>query len=493
MKHEMTHRTIWLFFVTLLAVSQGCTFYHPKPLDERAAKESLEAPDKDRIRVQARELKHPILKPIDLDLAKGLTPGGAAVLAVLANPALKAARDKKGVADAQLFQAGIFSNPQLSYNLDFPTWANTQGAVNAYGVSVSDDITSLFTGGPQVDAARAEAKSVDLDIAWQEWQMALAARAHVYNLTFLRELAATAQNQEQALQENLATMQKAFDSGDVTEVDRTAAQAALDKAHNTLLVARQQYEQERLSLNQSIGFPPDMKVSLRAEPLPSIEHFPSLEEMMEGLEARRLDLVALKLGYKSEEARLRGAILAQFPSLVFGVSRARDTTPVGTTGFSISLPIPLFDRNQGKIAIEKATRAQLFDEYMTRLFEARSTIATTLADLRSMEEQVDAAEQSIPVAGKLVETYRIALLEGHADVITYYSALGDLFARQMDLLNLKKDLCNRAIALEVASGQFFLPGEAAIRRGGSASEEPAHLGEPARDPAIDAATKGVPR
>ncbi len=147
MKHELTHWRIWLFFVTLLAVLEGCAFYHPRPLDERAVKESLKAPDKDRIRVQARELKHPILKPIDLDLAKGLTPEGAAVLAVLANPALKAARDKKGVAAAQLLQAGIFSNPQLSSNLDFPTWANTQGAVNAYGVSVSYDIASLFTEG----------------------------------------------------------------------------------------------------------------------------------------------------------------------------------------------------------------------------------------------------------------------------------------------------------------------------------------------------------
>ncbi len=486
----MTHRTIWLFFLILLAVSEGCTFYHPRPLDERAVRESLKAPDKDRIRVQARELKHPTLKPIDLDLARGLTPEGAAILAVLANPTLKAARDKKGVAAAQLLQAGILSNPQLSYNLDVPTWGDTQSTVNAYGLSVTYDITSLFTGGPQVDAAQAEADSVDLDIAWQEWQTALAARAHVYNLTFLSELTEAAQNQEQALQENLTTMRKAFDSGDVTEVDRTAAQAALDKAHNTVLVAKQQYEQERLSLNQSIGFPPDMPVILRADlTLPSIEHIPSLQEMMEGLEARRLDLVALKLGYKSEEARLRGAILAQFPSLVFGVSRARDTSDVGTTGISIGLPIPLFDRNQGKIAIEKATRAQLFDEYMARLFEARSTIATTLADLRSIEEQIDAAEHSIPVAGKLVETYRIALLEGHADVITYYGALGDLFARQVDLLNLKKDLCNRTIALEIASGQFYLTGEA----GGSVGSEPARLGKPAGAPAIDATTKGASR
>ena len=49
MKHELTHWRIWLFFVTLLFFLEGCAFYHPRPLDERAVKESLKAPDKDRI------------------------------------------------------------------------------------------------------------------------------------------------------------------------------------------------------------------------------------------------------------------------------------------------------------------------------------------------------------------------------------------------------------------------------------------------------------
>jgi outer membrane protein TolC len=457
MKHKTTGRKIWLLSLTFLAALQGCAVYHPLPLDERATNKSLKAPDMDRMRIQAKELQHPLLKQVDLDPNKGLTPEGAAVLAVLANPALKAARDKRGIAAAQLLQAGILPNPQLSYNLDFPTGENAQGTVNAFGVNLSWDFMSLAMRGVQIDAARAGAGSVDLDIAWQEWQTALAARMHVYNLIFLTGLTETALSQEGALQENLATTKKAFDTGDVTEVDLAAAQAALDKAHSSVLTVRQQYEQERLSLNQSIGFPPGQLVSLRADiALPSIEHIPSLEETMDGVQERRLDLVALRFGYLSEEARLRAAILAQFPSLLFGLGHSRDTSNVHTTGFSIGLAIPLFNRSQGQIAIETATRTQLFDEYSARLFEARSTIAATLADMRSIEQQIDAAERFIPVARKLVDTYRIALLEGHADVITYYNALNDLFAKQIDLLTLKKDLCNRTVALEIASGRFFI-------------------------------------
>jgi outer membrane protein TolC len=457
MKHKTAGQRTWLVSLTILAALGGCAVYHPQALDERSVAEMLKAPDQYRLRVQARELKHPLLKPVELDLNSGLTPEGAAVLAVLANQTLKAARDKRGIAAAQLLQAGILPNPQLSYNLDFPTDGNTQGAINAYGLSVSWDLMSLLTRGAQVDAAKAEASSVDLDIAWQEWQTALAARMHVYNLTFLSRLAETAQKQEQALQENLITTQTAFDSGDVTEVDLAAAQTAFDKARNTVLTSRQQYEQERLSLNQSIGFPPEETIPLQSDrTLPSIRHIPSLEEITDGVQERRLDLVALRFGYQSEEARLRAAILAQFPSLAFGLGHARDTGNVGTTGFTIGLAIPLFNRNQGQIALEKATRTQLYDEYWSRLFETRSTIAATLADMRSIEEQIGAAERFIPVARKLVETYRIALLEGHADVITYYNALNDLFTKQMDLLTLKKDLCDRVIALEIASGQFFM-------------------------------------
>ena len=375
---------------------------------------------------------------------------------MLANPALKAARAKKGVAAAQLLQAGILPNPQFSYDWNHPTGGDTEGTVNAFGLSLSWDLIPLLVRPAQVESARAAAQSVDLDIAWQEWQAALAAKTHVYNLVFLGRQLRTGLREEKALEENLATTDKAYQSGDVTEIDLAAAQTALSKVNISVLVLQQQYEQERLAMNQLIGFPPDLKVLVRPgiQP-PSLEVMPPLNEMMKGLEDRRLDLVALRYGYQSQEARLRAAILAQFPSLVLGLLHARDTTNVVTTGYNIGIQIPVFNRNQGQIAIERATRQQLFDEYLARFFDARAKIASTLADMSAVEEQIDEQEAALPAVRKLVETYRIALLEGHADVITYYNALNDLYVRQIELLGLRKELCTLIVALEMAAGRFI--------------------------------------
>jgi len=175
--------------------------------------------------------------------------------------------------------------------------------------------------------------------------------------------------------------------------------------------------------------------------------------MTRGLEERRLDLLALRKGYESQEARLRAAILAQFPRLNIGLSRARDTSNVVTTGFGVSIDVPIFDRNQGRIAIERATREQLLHEYMASLFDARAEITAILADLQSIEKQIGVAEDAIPIATNLIQNYRRALLEGNADVVTYYNARNELLSKRIDVFKLKGDLAGRIIALEIASGQ----------------------------------------
>ena len=443
------------FFVALALISlNSCAVYHQKPINDAAVEQSLTPPNLEVVRIQAREIKHPILKPIDFGKGDGLSPQKAAVLAVLANPTLRAVRDRRGVAAAQLLQAGILPNPGLSYSLDIPTGGNTEGTVNAYALGLNYEVIPLITRGAQVDAARAQAAAVDLDIAWQEWQTAESAKLHVYNLVVLDQQLRTARNEEKDLQGNLDVVNRALDLGDLTVVDQAAAQTGLQKARALVLTIEQQREQERLLLNQSVGFPPNQSIVLQRdiEP-PSYQTLPPIAEMTQGMEERRLDLLALRKGYQSQEARLRAAVLAQFPRLGIGLSRARDNSNVVSTGFSISIDVPIFDRNQGRIAIERATREQLFDEYMARLFDARAEIATISADLQSIEKQIAAAEEAIPIAANLIRNYRRALLEGNADVVTYYNARSELLSKQVELFKLKADLAGRIIALEIASGQ----------------------------------------
>ncbi len=447
-------RSLWA--LSLFLVIQACSVYRPMPLDKADVAARLAPPDPEAIRVKAKEIRHPILKPIDLDMSNGLSPDKAAVLAVLASPKLRAIRDQRGIAAAQLLQAGILPNPQISYGLDFPTAGTTQGTVTAFNFGLNWEVTSMISRAAKTAAAKADAVSVDLDTAWQEWQAAEAAKLQVFHLYFFDQQLAVARKEEEDLRQNLGRVKRGADLGLVTVVDLAAAEAAVQKMHTTVLTTEQQREHERLALNESLGFPGNDSIPLEQNiASPDVKALPSADALTDGLEERRLDLLALKSGYRSEEEKLRAAILEQFPKIGIGFTHAGDTSNVITTGFGVTIDLPLFDRNQGTIAVETATRAKLYDEYVARLFEARGEIARAIADMNSVKRQIDAAETSIPLLQKVVDSYRIALLQGNADVVTYYSARSDLITRRMELFDLKRQLADLDIALEIASGEYL--------------------------------------
>jgi len=428
------------------------------PLDQAAVTASLAEPSMEAIQVQAREIQHPILRPIEFDIRNGLSPDEAAILAVIANPKLRASRDQRKLASAQLLQVGILPNPQVSYSFDPTTGGATQGTVNAFNFSLSWEATAIISRDAKVAAARADARAVDLDVAWQEWQAAQAAKLHVYHIAFFDQELAAARKEEGGLKENLGRVKRAEELGQMTRIDLAAADAAMQKMHTTVLTTEQQREEERLALNQSLGFADEQRIPLEQgiEP-PSPKRLPAAAQLIEGIEQRRLDLLALKRGYEAQEERLRAAILEQFPKINIGFAHAGDTTNVITTGFGVTIDLPLFDRNQGVIAIESATRTKLFDEYVSRLFEARGEVARLLVDMRALQRQAEAAENSIPILQNVVESYGAALLQGNADVLTYYNARADLITKRLELVDLKRQLADMHVALEIAAGCYLEP------------------------------------
>ncbi len=440
----------------LILTFTGCATYHPMPLDKSAVDRALAPPALETISLKASQIHHPLLRPVNFDLRHGLSPDEAAILAVIANPRLRALRDQKGLAQAQLIEAGILPNPQFSYSLDIPTAGATQGTVKAYNLGLSWDTVSLLTRSAKLASTRNQAAAVDLDVAWQEWQVAQQARLQLYRLALLDRELAVAQDEEKGLEDNVATVKRALDLGYVTIINLSAAQALLQKTQLQVQTIELQRQQESLALNQVLGLPPDQRLPLpvHLEP-PSPQTLPSLQQISRGLEKRRLDLLALKKGYQSQEERLRAAVLAQVPKINIGFAHASDTTHVITTGFAVTIDLPVFNRNQGRIAIEKATRQKLFDEYVSRLFTARADVARLLADMASLSRQIKTTEQSIPILTNLVQTYHNALLEGNADVISYYSARDELITRQLDLLKLKRNLADQRIALEIAAGEYL--------------------------------------
>jgi outer membrane protein, heavy metal efflux system len=444
------------FFLILLG---GCASYHPLLLSSSNVQERLRGPTAKALQIEAAQFHHPLLDPVPVNLRAGIGPDQAAILAVILNPKLQADRDRRGLAAAQLLLAGVLPNPQVGYTLTPVTGGNTAGTVTGYGFSLGWDVSSLPSHGAKVNAARLNTRAIDLDIAWTEWQTAEAAKLGFWRVVALKEELSRAQQIYRDQQATVDTLQVAVDRHEKSVLELAAAQASWEDARATVLSLEQELDRQRLELKRAIGVLPEVKLPLEeGVALASQGPLPSESQLLADLENRRLDLVGLRQGYQSQEETVRAVVLAQFPKVVLGFSQASDTTNVHTTGFGITIDLPLFDRNQGNIAVESATRKKLFDEYVARVFEAHSDIASALSDIRSLNRQIAAAEAALPVLRHLVEIARAASEQGLADVIGYFQARTNLNQKSLQIIKMKQQLMDARSALELASGRYFPAG-----------------------------------
>ena len=446
-----------LVTLAILLIS-GCVTYRPLSITPETVHAGLQAPDMNEVRLRVGGFKHPLLKPVPFDDRDGLSPDEAAILAVIANPALRAVRDRRGIASTQLLQAGILPNPQLSYDLGIPVGGNTEGRVNSFGLGLGWDIASLISRGARLDAAKAHAAAVDLDVAWQEWQVAEAARLHAYHLVIAEKRLAAAKQAETFFQRLQKDVEQGVVLGVKTQFDLSVAETSLHEASSQVLNAQSTMKQERLAFNRALGLPSQRTVPLEKDISWQLEQCPPARTLFENAETKRLDLLALKLGYESQEARVRNAVRSQFPKINLGLIGGRDTDGIQTAGVGVSIDLPFFDRNQGHIAKERASRRQLFDEYTARLFETRADIDRLVAAIEATRRQLAAIDESLSTEKALAENLGRAADAGQVDVFSYYKAMSAFYDRQVQRIELEQRIIDLGIALEIASGRYGLVG-----------------------------------
>src|SRR5262249_29786077 len=147
------------------------------------------------------------------------------------NPVLRAAREARGEAAAQLQQAGLLANPLFGGDASQPTSGpGVSDLVLSYGLSLEFDTSSLVTPGARVDAARAGVEEGDLGPGWQEWQAAQGARLEAVRLARLRRRLAVARAEIEYLEETSASLERAVAAGDATLQGLGVQRAALETA-----------------------------------------------------------------------------------------------------------------------------------------------------------------------------------------------------------------------------------------------------------------------
>ncbi|MEO8628513.1 MAG: TolC family protein [Betaproteobacteria bacterium] len=432
------------------ALTSGCGGYAPLPLDGSRADAVLSAPDRRMLEQQATQLHHPRIAPITLDFSRPLTGDELAVIAVLVNPDLKALRAKEGVAEAQVFDAGLLPDPQLALGLDFPT-SSQPDLVNAYNLGLTWDILGLVTRRATRRVAQARQVQVRNDIAWSEWMTANQARLLARRVVYLGAQQDLAQSAAETASRLLDISKRNLERHDI-KIDEFALRevAYLDALDKALALSRE-LEKARQDLNKDLGLLPSERVSIALERTPD-ETSLDTQALFDIARNQRLDLIALRAGYQAEENQLQRDLLARFPQINLGLQRARDTGNVTTLGFSIGITLPIFNGGRGTIAISRATREQLRAEYVARLYQTRSDIATLVADLERIDRELEPLVSQLATLQHAEETMRRGVASGDVTLINYETVRANLLDKQLKLSSLEQARAEQQVALQLATG-----------------------------------------
>jgi outer membrane protein TolC len=372
-----------------------------------------------------------------------------ATLAVLNNPDLRVARADAGIAHAQAFAAGLLPDPQLALARDFP---GQTGSTSAFNLNVSEDVNAVLRRPFERRAAQLDARKTDLNLLWQEWQVVTKARTLVVQLVMEARLADALQQNRALFADRYRRTQAAMERGLLTldaVIPHLTALQDLDKQVRDL---ERQHSAHSHDLRALLGLSAEAALPLRMRLELADFDESTVLALLGQLPQRRPDLIALRRGYDAEDQRYRAAIAGQFPTFTVGFTRARDTSGVYTSGFGITLSLPIFNGNRGNIAIEDATRDKLWRDYQARLVGAQSDVHRILAEQRINQRQLMAVRQGVAELSRAARSADAAFRARAIDALAYVSLQTSLLVKQTEAITLEQSILEQRVALAALLG-----------------------------------------
>ncbi|GHH16648.1 hypothetical protein GCM10008023_20870 [Sphingomonas glacialis] len=413
----------------------GCAHYTPLPL---ATAPPLAADVRSLARAETIVATEPlsVAQVVDLALAN--------------NPDLKAARLRRAIAAGQTRQAGVLPNPSLTGA--FLPLLSGGGAVPAWNIGLSQDIKALLTYRTRRRAAVDSERQVAADIVWQEWQVAGQARQVAGDLILGAGSRQSYVAAYRLLAARNAKLEQALAARNVTLVTVAPDRVALQAARTALDALDQRQLALMHQLDALLGLAPDVVVPLATQiDLPRFDPA-AIRAELATLPDRRPDLIALRMGYAAADEQLRQAIVAQFPDVVLGGSVSSDSSKVINSGPNVAIGLPIFDRNQGNVAITRATRAQLQADYAARLATAVGTVGALLREMEQLSAQLAVARRDLPAARSSADRAQAAFGASNIDERGYVDLVYNRFAKEQEIMTLELGLLDRQVAIQTLVG-----------------------------------------
>ncbi|QBQ55661.1 TolC family protein [Nitrosococcus wardiae] len=394
-----------LLLTTLPALTGGCRAYSP-PVGEPTNATLLEqtsatisptpAPLVQKFKEASQSIPQKAIEPTG-----ELTLEEVAAFALLQNPELAVFSQEVRAREAAVLQAGLLPNPQLS--IQGSNLANSR-LKSFDGPSTTVQLSQLILLGGKI-AKRVKAAQLTQDLAGWDYE---AKRVEVLTqvaqsfITVLsaQERLALAQQLVRLAEQVATTVSKRVQAGKISPVEETKAQVALSSVRIELTRAKRELRVARNQLAAVWGsttprFQKAVGQLNELSPLPSLEQLAQLVRQNPDLARWTNELAQRQALIDLEKSKA-------IPDLTvsFGGTEYADTGDYALVA-GISIPLPLFDRNQGGIAeaqrrLTKAEeeRRAVEVQVATALSSAYQRLATAHAEATILQTQVLPGAQS---------------------------------------------------------------------------------------------------
>ena len=309
----------------------------------------------------------------------GLTEDDAVAIALWNNAAYQELLADLGVSSAQLLDAGLIADPQFSTFLPL--------GPKQFEFTAFQAVDALWLQPVRVKAAELDLDRVSQTMVQNGLDVIRDARVAHASLLLAQEQAKVAK-EAQSLRRQIAELaQKRLDAGDISELEATTsridalqAQATASRAVQDVELARQQLRTLiGLAMNgDSVDAVSDTGLSVSSQ---------DADTLLSTALAMRPDLRAAEISIEAACERV-GLAQKQFMNL----DAVYDANGSGSRGFEsgpgLRFTIPIFNRNQGGIAIADAQVQRAARQYVT--VRDRVTL-----EVRTAHTQLEQAQQNL--------------------------------------------------------------------------------------------------
>jgi cobalt-zinc-cadmium efflux system outer membrane protein len=378
-------------------------------------------------------------------------------LAFAQNQELRGAEASVAEAQGRLLEAETYPyNPVLEGGVA----SRRSGSRNTvdFEVGVGQELEIAGQRGGRI--ASAEAELLATRARHLRTKRLVAARVHIAFVDALeaRELLAVARRDVEIVEGLHHLAQRRLDRGAATQLDVNVAAAELGRAEARLFAVEADHDVARALLAEAVGLGPSVAPVAAGELREDLGSAPSLEELMQTAREHRADLQSLRDLERAGRARHELARLEAWPNLTLRAFLGQEDGSTTIVGGGLAIPIPLFDRNQGRIAETAASIARAQAELNTgELSVAREIVVaharyragvTTALRLRqrvlaTLEQNLDLLQRAFD-AGKLTWPEVLVIRRAFVDA-------------QRELTAAEAQARRGWIELQIASGKMPVP------------------------------------